>query len=658
MRRRVGGQHGLTLIETLVAITIFSIMTVGMVPLLGTAMKGGAASRTESVARNVASKTMERLRGLRYYSAVGTPARKVDLLDHYFPGRTPTYAPPTTMTGFVSATNSYVTTCDRDTAVPACNSLPNSRELPADGNYTITITATFKDPETPSTTVAVPATYAWNSSGNDSPPSKLLQVVVRTAWLVGAQPRSFELTSFLSDRKRAPLPTAATPAPAEPAPTSGAASNVKLRAEAKIDYSTQVTTTWQDTQATPRKSEIVSTLGNASAYGEQLDSGSKADLYVNSTRLSAIRPADPSIPSDTGYEQVINGATYEAHAPNNASSLGTSTSVAQNVMQTEVTSSLQPAWTAPAQAGTLSGLGGIGPTVASNLPSVKGYYDFNSTSFWLPSSSTEFAAMMVQPQVPSSGSPGAGSLNPLNLGVATGSKMLIVRDMNTPAGADPRGEVEVHSTATSPATNQLARATADIVYGGVTMVTPTATTAGNTVRRGAFDIADFKASVTCESRPDPTIAATASGTWSATLRYMSDSSNGSGGNPGSYGNHTATLPIQTLSGDSEIPLGVNVFSHLKTLNGGNGPLIHDNANNSFDVWLFAANGKIGLLKDWSTTTVQTSISPDDRVAEASLNGAIRIETNPLHGPWGASTRPDSDLTVAIGKIGCKTEDYR
>lgn len=656
MRGRVGGQHGLTLIETLVAITIFSIMTVGMVPLLGTAMKGGAASRTESVARNVASKTMERLRGLRYYSAVGSPARKVDLLDHYFPGRTPTYAPPTTMTGFVSATNSYVTTCDRNTAVPACNSLPNSRELPADEDYTITITATFKDAENPSTTIPVPATYAWSSSGNDSPPSKLLQVVVRATWVVGVEPRSFELTSFLSDRKRAPLPTAATPASAEPAPATGAASNVRLRAEAKIDYSTQVTTTWQDTQATPRKSEIVSTLGNASAYGEQLDTGSKADLYVNSTRLSAIRPADPAVPSDTGYEQVINGASYEAHAPNNASSLGMSTSAAQNVMQTEVTSSLQPAWTGPAEAGTLSGLGGIGPTVAGNLPSVKGYYDFNSTSFWLPSNTTEYAAMMVQPQSPISGTPGAGSINPLNLAVTGGNKMFIVRDMNTPAGADPRGEVEVHSTATSPATNQLARATANIVYGGVTMVTPTVTTAA--AKRGAFEIIDFKASVTCESRPDASLASTASGTWSATLRYYSDSSNGSGGNPGSYQIHTATLPVQTLTGDSDIPVGVNVFSHLKTLNGGNGPLIHDNSNNSYDVWLFAANGKIGLLRDWSTTTVQSSISPDDRVAEASLNGAVRVETSPLHGPWGASTKPDSDMTIALGKISCKTEDYR
>ncbi|HEX2196839.1 MAG TPA: type II secretion system protein, partial [Actinomycetota bacterium] len=396
MSGRLRRERGLTLLETLIAITIFSIMTIGLVPLLGSAMKSGAASRTESVARNVAGKAMERLRGLRYHASYSSTPRKVDLLDHFFPGRTPTHSTSVT-TGFVAAANSYVTTCERTVDLAACNSLPASRELPADADYKITVTATFKDPESPATTVPVPATYAWNSPGNDTPPSQLLQVVVRTTWQVGAEARSFELTSYVTDRKRAPLPTAPTPQPAEPTPPPGAPANVKLRADAKIDYSAQVTTTWQDTQSPARKSEIVATLGTASAYGERLDSGSKADLDVASTRLSAIRPADPSVVTDAGYEAVVEGATYEAHAPANAASLGTSTSVAQNLMQTEVTSTLQPAWTAPAEAGTMSGLGGIGPSVANDLPSVKGYYDFNSTSYWPPANTNEYAAMMVQP---------------------------------------------------------------------------------------------------------------------------------------------------------------------------------------------------------------------------------------------------------------------
>jgi prepilin-type N-terminal cleavage/methylation domain-containing protein len=656
MRRCFRGERGLTLLETMIAITIFSIMTVGMVPLLGSAIKGGAASRTESVARNVAGKTMERLRGLRYHAPVGTPARKVDLLDHFFPDRTP--LAPSTGTGFVAAANAYQTTCKDGVTLAACNALPstlaNSQARPSDVEYAIVVTATFKDAENPATTVPVPATYAWNSPGNDTPPSKLLQVVVQTTWTVGAKSHTFSLTSYLTDRKRAPLQDAPTPAPAEPTPASGAAPNVKLRAEAKLDYATQVTTTWQDLSIPSRRTEIVATLGSGVAYGEQLDSGSKADLVINSTRLSAVRAADAAA-GDAGYEQVINGATYEAHAPNDASSLGTGTGTAQNLM-TDVTQGLQAAWTGPAQAGTMSGLGGIGPKVANGLPTVKGYYDFNSTQPWGPTTTSQPVSMFVQPQVPTSGSPGNGSLNPLNLATTpstTGTpRPFLVRDADSPAGADPRGEVEVHSTA-APGVNQTVRATANVVHGGVIMVTPTATTAN--VNRGAIEFQNFSASVTCESRPDPSVSSTASGTWSATLRYHSDLTNGSGA---SYQIRTATLPVQTISGDAQIPVGVDVFSYLKSLNGGNGPLIHDNNNNSFDVWMFAANGKTGLLKDWSTSGVQTSISADDRVAEASLNGVIRLETSPLHGPWGASQRPESDMTVSLGKLGCKTEDYR
>lgn len=658
MSRRLRDQRGLTLLETMIAITIFSIMTVGMVPMLASAIKGGAASRTESVARNVAGKTMERLRGLRYHAPVGTPARRVDLLDHFFPDRTP--LAPSTGTGFVTAANAYQTTCKDGVALAACNALPgtlaNSQARPSDMEYAIVVTATFKDAENPATTVPVPPTYAWNSAGNDTPPSKLLQVVVQTTWTVGGRPHSFSLTSYVSDRKRAPLQNAPTPAPAEPTPQSGAAPNVKLRAEAKLDYATQVTTTWQDLTVPSRKTEIVATLGTGTAYGEQLDSGSKADLVVNSTRLSAIRAADAAA-GDPGYEQVINGATFEAHAPDDASSIGTNTSVAQNLM-TDVTQSLQAAWTAPAQAGTMSGLGGIGPKVANGLPTVKGYYDFNSTTFWGPSSTSQHAAMMVQAQTPTSGTPGAGSLNPLNLATSSSTgtpRPFLVRDADSPAGADPRAELEVHSTA-APGVNQTVRATANVVHGGVIMVTPTATTA--TAGRGGIEFMNFSASVTCESRPDPSVSSTASGTWSATLRYYSDPSNGTGNKAASYDIITATLPVQTLSGEPEIPVGVNVFSHLRSMNGGNGPLIHDNGTNAYDVWMFEGNGKTGLLEDWSTSGVQTSISADDRVAEASLNGVIRLETSPLHGPWGASQRPESDMTVSLGKLGCKTEDYR
>ncbi|MDQ4124771.1 MAG: hypothetical protein M3134_04105, partial [Actinomycetota bacterium] len=87
-------------------------------------------------------------------------------------------------------------------------------------------------------------------------------------------------------------------------------------------------------------------------------------------------------------------------------------------------------------------------------------------------------------------------------------------------------------------------------------------------------------------------------------------------------------------------------------------------NSTYDVYLFAGNGKRGLLTGWSQAAVETSISSDDRVAEARLNGAIRMEGSPVWGPWPnpstgqVSQKPQSDFTFSMGKLSCKAEDYR
>ena len=653
---RHSSQRGLTLIETLVAISIFSIMTLGLVPLLGAAMKGGATSRTESVGRNITAKTLERLRGLQYHTAYSPTTLEVDLLDYFFPKRTPALTLPTVSTGFDAATNSYVTTCTAATsATVPCKVLSAGTQLPA--GHAITVTATFKNPDNPTTTVPVPVAYAWDSPGNDTPPSQLLEVRVHTTWPVGATQRSFTLTSFLSDRgKRGSQPQAATPAPPEPPAASGVPENIKLRAEARIDYAVEATTTFQDTQVPPRKSEMVGTMGTALAYGEQLASGSKADLSVRSGSTTMIRPANPNVPGDAGYSAAITGATMDAHAPSDATStVVNSTSVGQSLQQTEIDGNGW-AWWPPVEAGTLSGLGGIGPKVTNSLPTVRGYYDFNSTSAWFPqdiSNALTKAHMMFNPQVPLSGAvPGAGSVNPLNLALSSSNKMLLVADA-IPTGTDPRGEVEVHSTATTPGGSRVVRSDAHIVTGGTVHLTPTHTSSFG--KRGAIDFMNFTARVTCEAKADPSAASTATGSWSATLRYYGDSVNN---NKAEYLIQQITLPTQTLTG-YDVPYGnTNPLAYLKTMNAGNGPLIHDNSNNLYDVWMFAANGKIGLVKDWSMGAIQTSISADDRVASATLNGAIRVETVPLLGPWGASQKPESDLTVSIGKLSCKSEDYR
>ncbi|MDQ3915747.1 MAG: hypothetical protein M3323_10550 [Actinomycetota bacterium] len=668
MTLRQKSERGLSLVETLVSITIFALMTIGIVPLLGTAMRGGAATRTESVGRNLAAKTLERLRGLQFHAAYSGTPRPIDLLDHFFPGRTPAYAPPSTTTGFDALSNSFVTTCDNTTATPACSSIPSSSQIP-DG-YSVEIRLTFKDTATPATTVPVPASYAWNAGSEaDAPPSELVEVGVTSAWTVGARQRTFNLTSYLGDRMRANLPTSGSAAPSAPPGGGGggggggstAPATVKLRAEAKIDYAVEGHATWQDTQSPPRKTEVTMTVGNAQAYGEQLDSGSQADLKVRAGINRAVRAADPAVPGDVGVDVVNTGAVLDAHAPDDATATTTATTTTNQVLtNSEVSAPTGMAYVGPSEAGTLTGTRGVGPTVSGGLPFVKGYYDFNGTTNYLPANRPTH--MWLNPQYSPSGSPGTTTTeNPYNLRTTLGSntyKMLSIVDMFSPSGQDPRGEVEIDSTATTTPSTRVVNAKANIVAGGNIQLLPTNNLAsGNAL----LDLHNFKASVTCESRADPAYASSATGTWSGDLFWHSDTNNN-----GSTGlnRFVTSLPVQTYSsGNGPVPPGdTNPLQTIKDLNGGNGPLIYDNSNNTFDVYLFSGNGKRGILKDWAMSSLQTSISTDDRVASAQYNGILRMETNALRGPWlspdSSSTYPDSDMTVSIGKLSCRAEDYR
>lgn len=659
-------QSGLTLVETLVSITIFAIITVGIVPLLGTAMTGGAATRTESVGRNLASKTLERLRGLQFHTKYSATAKKVDLLDHFFPERTPAYAPPTTTTGFDSPSNSFVTTCDKNATVAACAGIQASSQIPE--GYSVEIRLTFKDANAPVNTVAVPSTYAWNAaSDQDVPPSQLLEVSVTTAWTVGARQRTFNLTSYLGDRLRANLPTSASGAPTAP-PVGGGGStapaSVKLRAEAKIDYIAEGTTTWQDTQTPPRKTEVTMTVGHAQAYGEQLDSGSQADLKVRAGTNRAVRAANPAVSGDTGVEVVHTGAVLDAHAPPDASANATATTTTNQTLNTsEVNAPTGMAYVSPTEAGTLSGTRGAGPTVAGGLPFVKGYFDFNGTTNFNPSNRPTH--MWLNPQYPSSSTSTPGtdtSENPYNLATTLGSntyKMFSIVDHTSPAGQDPRGEVEINSTATSPASGRVVTAKANIVAGGNIHILPTRSqpTSGSSL----LDFLNFKASVTCESRADAGYSSTATGTWSADLYWVYDTNNNGST---ALSRYVTSLPTQTYtSGGGVVAAGdTNPMQTIKNLNGGNGPLVYDHSNNTYDVYLFSGNGKRGVLKNWSVSPLQTSISADDRVVSAAYNGIIRMESNALRGPWlspdTSSNYPDSDMTVSIGKLSCMAEDYR
>lgn len=654
---RYRSDAGLTLIETLVAITIFSIMTVGLVPLMGAAMSGGARTRTETVGRNVASKTLERLRGLNYHVAYSSTPRQVDVLDYFFPSRSPAFV-PSVGTGYDAATQSYVTTCDAASTNSACRTLPDGAELP-DG-FLVEVRATFRTTANPSLTAAVPVDYAWNAAGKDTPPSELLEVKITAAWSVGSSARTFDLTSYLGARAASAAASGGSGG-SSPPPSSGPPpppSTVNLRAEARIDYGYEVTTTYQDTQSPPRTSEYTGTLGTAVAYGEQLDSGSKAELSVRAGRLQIVRPADPAVTGDQGFNVDVNGAVLDARAPANATTTVTTTAPEATATTTEVPATIGSLL--PSEAGTLAGGRGAGPTVAGGLPFVKGYYDINGTTPVAPMTGapTHFWTM---PQQSSASSGTETSTNPLGLTNFSHYKSITVSDWQFSGSSrdvDPRGEVMIDSTPTSPGSSRVVVATSTIPAHGQIVLFPMWYSSSN---NGYMQIREFSANVTCAAYADPATPSQALGSWSAHLSYNSYEGT-------TRKNHgvflrQVTLPVQTRTDNPHVPYGdTNPLQTIRELNNGNGPKIYDAdqdpGDSALDAYLFAANGKRGMLTGWSQGSVQTSISADDRVASAQLNGAIRFETAPLFGPWGSSMRPHSDLTFAMGKLSCRAEDYR
>jgi hypothetical protein len=63
-----------------------AVVTLGVVPLLGSAIKASSASRSETVAQEAARNIMERIQGTKWYvSYDAKPNKRVDILDLYYP---------------------------------------------------------------------------------------------------------------------------------------------------------------------------------------------------------------------------------------------------------------------------------------------------------------------------------------------------------------------------------------------------------------------------------------------------------------------------------------------------------------------------------------------------------------------------------------------
>ena len=460
------GQRGLTLVETLAALTVFSIITLGVVPLLASSIRGAALSRTFTVGKGVAVQAMERSRGLPYFTSYNAQPRPVDLLDLYFPRS--------------NGTTTYTTTCPA-AGGPAC-------AFPIPDDYTVRFDASFVTPDSTTTPesydpIQPPAGYAWNSATADSPPSQLLDLTITVSWETRGQDRSFELRSIIGDRKsRTDLPTGPSPTP------SPIVSPV--RGNATIDYVVQVVTGFQrGTEIT----ELTARAGSSDSRMETTPAYSNATSLVRTGELRLVR-----VDTAGGVGQdlaLLTGAIGSLTAPPDTTSPVTVSKGSQTLRHNFITPSKDVAAIDTSIAENMTA------GVANSLPFATGGFRVRDTGtpgleFWVDNQADR-TTLQIDP---------SASTRVLFVQRTGSTADRIVGSTSTTTGplAGARG---VFSTATASVNGIQLFPTTFIPNKGA-----------------AIELTNFTATVTCNSTLS-SASTVASVTWSASLRYWAEASN-------------------------------------------------------------------------------------------------------------------------------------
>lgn len=475
--RRALGARGFTLIETVIALAIFAIVTLGVTPLMISSIRGASLSRSYTKGKNLAVEAMERIRGLPYFVSVGsvTPVTepRVDVLDLYFPDMAPAGT-----NGYQAATSSFLTTCTTSASIPAASgALACPGKVPAD--HTVTFEATFVAADTAGTgfTTIAPTGYNWNSTNTELAPSGLLKMVIIVSWTQNGAPRTSRLTTVLGERSLA---------------------TDKLRGVAEIDYIVQGLTGYQDSSG--RVSNVVAVAGSTTSRVESR-TVTAADQNTEVGRLTLTREEFGGAPAVVLGDEF--GAAESLHAPPNAFPAPDVGPVSSDVM------------THPDIAG--QNVADLGPTrvhspgvqVVSDLPEATGEAEFMTSS---------------EPALQLFNNPGPLGSTLLRL---TDDPMLTVGRVSS---VELSGTSHAYATALNPTSSRKVEATATADFAELRMLPTSFITAPE---GSVLVITDFSASITCSSTATAGTEV-ADGGWDATLWFWKDADPTDGNAVGSY----------------------------------------------------------------------------------------------------------------------------
>jgi Tfp pilus assembly protein PilV len=633
-RRAFSKEEGFSLIEVMASLFIFTLLTLGLVPLLTASIRGSNTARADTIGKNAALKAMERVRGLPFFVSYATSTTKVDVLDLYYPTAASDIV--------VGGRTLYRITCSSTALTdPAC-----PRDIPTD--YTLTFEAQFVDPvasgaqpaqgesATSYANVVPPATYAWSSATTDTPPRQIVQMTVIASWTVGDSPESYSLTSLLSDRSFG---------------------GRKVKATATLGYGVDLYTAY-DTKK--------NTSGNLSSSSNLFIMRSESD--IESRRVSSARQNTTAARLELerlngGSLGTLDGATSSTLVAPPDQTPATITSVQRTLSH--------PDW------GSSSPIGGFGPSSASGLnvsaasalPAATG--DAQITG--VISGTTEYV-YAKDPQLNSS------DYNTLNLSTTgTGGPSLLTIERFNGLGGPLTGISAPVTTGLTIVGGTRASTLASSVHAQATtgfdrieflktnwIPDPAPISTGGTLSgaNGAIIvIEDFQAAVICDSTSAGT--GTGSAQYTGTLYYWSDpAANGSRAD-GRY----VPVPLNVNSSSA----GADPLAAVMAQNSNNGPLVYDQTSANQRIYLFGTTlglsygtGKdkdtAAYLDTWSSLTatsarVDTSTDAAGAAVAASnssMDGAISITT----ADFDTTKQVESIISLSIGSLSCYAEDAR
>jgi prepilin-type N-terminal cleavage/methylation domain-containing protein len=186
-------QEGFTLIELSVSLGLFAVVIVSLSLMFDRALSAGSQVRFDQVGKTLSQEKLEELRALPFYVPWTDEARRVDLLDWYFPDdASVTVITPDTTGSYDAAANEWdFTTTETPLVVEGKDFLRATTVQFVSVQDDGTIQA--QQPE---------AGYQSDVASADSPASQSVKVTVTVSWISQGQGRSVELDTIIHNIRR------------------------------------------------------------------------------------------------------------------------------------------------------------------------------------------------------------------------------------------------------------------------------------------------------------------------------------------------------------------------------------------------------------------------------------------------------------------------